>query len=114
MDNIFIKLIKNNKIKNIEDLKKVYRNIAKKTHPDVVGSDQFVKTFIQFKDYYEEAKIFLESKNCISEKKNEPVNENYRFLFFQELKILDTLELPYNFNNVKIKIFFYEMEKRLL
>ena len=47
MDNVFIKLIDENKIKNLDDLKKAFRKLAKRTHPDSVGSDRFVEKFMK-------------------------------------------------------------------
>ena len=98
MENIFINLIKSGKIKNLEDLKKAFRKVAKKTHPDIVGSDQFINKFILFKTFYEEAKQFLKSGNLNSKKNTITTIENYRFLFFKDLKKLNTLELPHYMN----------------
>ena len=94
MENIFIDLIKSGKIKDLEELKKAFRKIAKKTHPDIVGSEQFINKFILFKSFFEEAKQFLKSDNSIAEKNKTTIIENFRFLFFKDLKNLDTLELP--------------------
>lgn len=98
MENIFINLIKNGKIHNPDELKKAFRKIAKKTHPDIVGSDQFVQKFIQFKKNYEDAKQYLKLIHSIPEENVTTSEKNFRFLFFQELKKLDTLELPRNKN----------------
>jgi hypothetical protein len=97
MDNFFINLIDEGKIKNIDDLKKAFRKVAKKTHPDSVGSDRFVRKFVIFRNFYEEAKKYLGSKK--DEKKGGGVPENFRYLFFKELSTLDALELPHNRND---------------
>ncbi len=103
MENIFIKFIQEGKIQNIDGLKKAFRKIAKKTHPDIAGTDQFVDKFIQFKNYYDEAKRFLESNNLIQEEKATDLKKDFRLLFFQELQKLDTLELPHNHTNNEIE-----------
>jgi hypothetical protein len=101
MENLFIKLIQSGKIKNLEELKKAFRKVAKRTHPDIVGSDQFINKFILFKSFFEEAKQFLKSDDTNTDKNKTTIIENYRFLFFKDLKNLDTLELP-RYQNKKI------------
>jgi curved DNA-binding protein CbpA len=95
MENIFIKFIHNGKIKNLEELKKAYWKLAKKTHPDSIGSDKFVRKFIQFKENFEEAKKILIS-NDLTIKENEIIpDENFRFLFFLELQKIYSLEAQF-------------------
>src|SRR4030042_526834 len=98
MENIFIKLIKEGTIRNLDELKNAFRKIAKKTHPDTVGSDELVEKFIQFKVFFDEAKEFLKSKSLIPEGSDVYAVNDYRLLFFQSMQKLDTLELPHNKN----------------
>jgi hypothetical protein len=92
MENVFIKFIKEGKIHDQEELKKAYWKLAKKTHPDSVGSDIYVKKFIRFKEHFEEAKEFLNSSGFIQADKKKEEDENYRFLFFLEMQKLYGLE----------------------
>jgi curved DNA-binding protein CbpA len=93
MDNLFITLINNKKINNLEELKQTYRKLAKKTHPDLVGSDKYLKKFIQITNFFEEAKQYLESNINLSNSKTKDSQKNYRLLFYIELYRLNTLEL---------------------
>lgn len=103
MENIFINLINKRKIKNANDLKKVFRKIAKKTHPDIVGSDEYVKKFIQFRKNFEEAKHYLQLIHDTPEKNETNIEKNFRFLFFKELEKLDSLEIAHKTKYTKIE-----------
>jgi hypothetical protein len=94
--NYFIDLINKGKISGLDDLKKAYRKIAMKTHPDIVKSDRYVKDFMQCKTYFEEAKLFLKENIKVEE---EPIiiNENFRLMFYQELEEIYYLEAAYFF-----------------
>jgi len=93
MSNVFINLIIEKKISNLKGLKKIYHGALKKTHPDTAGSDKFVDKFIQYKKDYEEALRYLEKQNADLEINDKIESNNYRRLFFIELKIFDELEL---------------------
>ncbi|MBN2544254.1 MAG: hypothetical protein JXB50_00565 [Spirochaetes bacterium] len=98
MENIFIKLIKDGTIGSLGELKDVFRKIAKKTHPDAVGSDELVEKFIEFKAFFDEARQFLKSNSLVFEEDQTYSVNECRLMFFHSLRKLDTLELPHNKN----------------
>ncbi|MBI4976718.1 MAG: hypothetical protein HZC28_04510 [Spirochaetes bacterium] len=96
MENIFTPLIDSGRITDIAGLKKAYRRIALKTHPDRAGSDRYVEDFIRLKDSFREAEEYLQQKHekpaAVSKIEPEP---DHRFLFYVALKKIDALESPY-------------------
>lgn len=44
------------------DLKRYYRKIVMKTHPDAVGSDRLVDKYVEYRNYYEEAKAIIKKE----------------------------------------------------
>jgi len=93
--NIFIKYIKEGRIKSLEDLKRAYHQIIMKTHPDAVGSDELVEKFIAYSNYYEEAVNAILSIANIQEPEK---GINYRYQFYKELYIFEKLDKPYAFH----------------
>jgi hypothetical protein len=59
VQNPLIQLIVDGRIASLEDLRSTYHKLLMQTHPDAVGSDKLVKKFLEFGEYYEEAKVFL-------------------------------------------------------
>jgi hypothetical protein len=95
MENVLLNYINEGKITNIDELKRLYRRIVLKTHPDSIGSNQLVNKFIEFSKYYEEARALLGSNIADSPITTEERIPNHRLYFFQALQVLETLELPY-------------------
>jgi hypothetical protein len=91
MDNIFIKCINQGKIGSLDDLKRTYRQIVMRTHPDAVGSDRLVEQYIECRNYYEEAKAIFEN----IEKHHDL---DFRLLFYKEFYRLERIDKPYAFN----------------
>ncbi len=87
MENKLLKYIKDGRITNIGELRRLYRRIVLRTHPDSIGSDKLVNEFIEFSNYYEEAKALLVPIN---------VDQNHRLHFFRAMSLLERIELPYN------------------
>ena len=90
MANIFIQCIQQKKIRSLEELKRAYRRIVMKTHPDAVGSDRLVEQYLECRTFYEEAKaLFLAAV---------PDAGSYRLRFYQEFYRLERMDKPYAFN----------------
>jgi curved DNA-binding protein CbpA len=106
MENIFVKYIREGRIRNLDELKSAYRRIVMKTHPDAVGSDDLVEKYIQYSGFYEEAKsIFAQARmEPAVIKADEPTD--YRLLFYREFYTLERLDKPYAFN----KYYFTQAE----
>jgi hypothetical protein len=92
MGNIFIRYIDQGKIRSLDELKRTYRQIVRKTHPDAVGSDRLVEKYLECRNCYEEARAILESQ----EERREP--PDYRLLFYQEYYRLQRIGMPFAFN----------------
>jgi len=89
--NIFINCINQGKIRSLDDLKRTYRQIVMKTHPDAVGSDRLVEQYIECRASYEKAKAIFESME-------KPHDLDDRLLFYQEYYSLERSDKPYAFN----------------
>lgn len=94
MENVFIKYIDQGRIKSLSDLKKYYRQIVMRTHPDAIGSDKLVDQYIEYSNFYAEA-VDRITKKEIEANKN---NKNYRLLFYKEFFKLERIDQPYAFN----------------
>ena len=57
--NVFLESIQSGKISNERQLKRLYRMLAKKLHPDVTAWQNDKESFIRLKDDYEQAIDFL-------------------------------------------------------
>lgn len=111
MENPFITMINEGKISNSEELKQAYYRIAKRTHPDMVGSNRYVDRFIMFSNYFTEAKEHLKALGDGDRQSRRP--SNFRLIFFQELCTLCGLELPGKHLNAKLKSRLKELEERI-
>jgi hypothetical protein len=98
MGNILIELIKQGKIQSLDGLRRTYRKIVMKTHPDAIGTDALLGRYLEFSQYYEEAKDYLQSKEEPAEADKNIGVANHRLAFFQQLNIIETLEMPYAFH----------------
>ena len=98
MVNALIQLIQSGKLRTLEDLRSTYHKIVMKTHPDAVGSDKYLNRYLQLSNEYEEAKGFLtESQRAQGDSVGQS-SQNHRLAFFQQLHLIETLEMPYNFH----------------
>lgn len=91
MENMFLRLAREGRIRDLDGLKSVYRKLVKKTHPDSVRSDRFVARFVKIREQYEEAlRNFTASFHA-----GDP-GTGARYGFFRLMSVLDGLELPHN------------------
>ena len=106
MENVFSRYIDQGRIRSLADLKKCYRKIVMRTHPDAVGSDKLVDQYIEYSNFYEEAK-----DRITKEKRKREVevidSKNYRLLFYKEFYKLERIDKPYVFNK------YYNTDKEI-
>jgi hypothetical protein len=97
MNNILIQLILNGKIRSYEGLKSVYHKVIMKTHPDAVGSNIHLESYLQLSKDYVEARAYL--TESVHGQMYAPQTEakNYRLAFFQQLDLVESMEMPYAF-----------------
>ncbi len=109
MENIFLRYMREGRIRNLEDLKGAYRALVMKTHPDAVGSDALVEEYIRYSGFYEEAKAVFAAPSAaagagaVAGDAARPTGgteapPDYRLLFYREFYTLERLDLPYAFN----------------
>jgi hypothetical protein len=96
--NSLLQLIIDGRIASLEDLRSTYHKLMMQTHPDAVGSDKLVRKFLQFGEYYEEAKAFLLQSTEKSHLPVETAGVNHRLGFYKELFLIESLEMPYGFH----------------
>ncbi len=83
MSNRFIPLIENRKIRNVEELKAVYRVLAKNTHPDATGSSDKARLFVEITREYEEALTYVESRAANAPASSEPKRFDKQALYLE-------------------------------
>ena len=98
MSNVLIQLIRTGKIRSDEDLKRAYRKIVLKTHPDAVGSNELLERYLEFSRYFEEAKSYIAANAPAHPEQEAPDRPNHRLAFFQSLNVVESVELPYAFH----------------
>jgi curved DNA-binding protein CbpA len=98
MENVFVKYIQEGRIHSLEELKSAYRKIVMKTHPDAVGSDDLVEKYIEYSNYYEEAKSLFSRTDYLDRHIEPSASTDYRLLFYKELYKLERIDKPYAFN----------------
>ena len=92
MENVFLGYIKQGRIRNLDELKRTYRRIVMKTHPDAVGSDSMVEEYLACRQHYEEARALLENTA------EPPPIRDERLLFYREFYRLERMDKPWAFN----------------
>jgi len=97
MKNVFIQLIDEGRIPSLDALKRAYRRLVMKTHPDAIGSNHLVKEFLEFSEFYEEAKAYLSKQYQHLPSGVPPSVKNYRLEFFRQLKKLEAIDTPYTY-----------------
>jgi curved DNA-binding protein CbpA len=97
MQNIFMKYIQDGRIKNLEELRRVYRRLVLKTHPDTVGSDRLAHEFMELHASYEEAQDFLYSSESSPKQDYKEHTDNNRLAFYVQLMRLERTDTPFNF-----------------
>jgi hypothetical protein len=96
--NDFIRLIQSGKLGSFEELRSLYHKIIMKTHPDAAGSDRYLEMHLRLGADYEEARAFLaESQRAKGDPPGRAVR-NHRLAFFRQLRLVESLELPYAFH----------------
>ena len=90
-----MQLITDGRIGSLADLRSTYHKLVMQTHPDAVGSDKLVKKFIEFNDYYQEAKTFLAQSTQEQHPSADADSVNHRLEFYKELFMIESLEMPY-------------------
>jgi len=64
------------------------------THPDAVGSNKYLESYLKLRGQYEEARCYLEkSQNTKNGQKS-----NHRLAFFEKLSQIESMEMPYAFH----------------
>jgi hypothetical protein len=104
MDNVFIQLIDQGRIRDLDGLKRAYRRLVMKTHPDAIGSARLVKEFLEFGEYYEAAKAYLGSQAPARHTGLQKESTNSRLEFFRQLKKLEAIDAPYAYHRDYAKI----------
>jgi hypothetical protein len=97
-ENVFILLIDQGRITDMEGLRRAYRRLVMKTHPDAIGSTRLVKEFLEFGEYYEAAKLYLRSSGRMPQSGAPQPGVNYRLEFFQQMKRLEAADAPYAYH----------------
>jgi hypothetical protein len=98
MINVLLELIQKGRIRTLNGLKGAYRNAVMKTHPDAVGSNRYLESYLSLRNQYEEAKAFLEKSRPPATSSGENENKNHRLAFFEKLHRIESLETPYAFH----------------
>lgn len=98
MGNALIQLIRSGKLRSFEDLKSAYHKVMMKTHPDAVGSDKYLHRYLKLSAEYEEARAYLAKYQGAGGDLDHQISKNHRFTFFQQLRLVESLEMPYAFH----------------
>ena len=99
--NDFIRLIQTGKLRSLEELRSVYRTIVMKTHPDAAGSDKFLEMHLRLGADYEEARAYLAEAQRAHGDSDHAVVRNHRLAFFRQLRLVESLEVPYAYHREK-------------
>ncbi len=96
--NPFVQLIQDGRITCLEDLKRSYRKIVMRTHPDAIGDPDKSEEFVAFSSFYEEAKQFLVNTTRSVPREISVGKTSSRLRFYQRLKRIESLDMPYAFH----------------
>jgi hypothetical protein len=95
MGNVLIELIQSGKILTVDELRSAYRAVVMKTHPDAAGSARYLESYLALNDSYAEVKCFLARLRTAQRNAAEVLAPNHRLSFFQQLHLIESLEMPY-------------------
>jgi hypothetical protein len=98
MTNVLLQLIQAGRIQTLDGLKGAYRNAIMKTHPDAVGSNRYLESYLGLRSQYEEAKAYLAKSRPSESNSEESEKRNHRLAFFEKLNQIESLEMPYSFH----------------
>ena len=96
--NDFIRLIQSGRLKSVEELRSTYRKIIMKTHPDAAGSDKYLEMHLHLGADYEEARTYLAESQRAQGDFDHKVVRNHRLAFFRQLRLIESLEVPYAYH----------------
>jgi len=98
MSNPLLQLIETGRIHTFDGLKAAYRKAIMKTHPDAVGSNKYVESYLKLRSQYDEAKAYFVKSQNTQLSLEEIENTNHRLAFFEKLNQIELLEMPYAFH----------------
>jgi len=98
VDNFLIGLIEQGKIRNLDQLKSAYRTATVRTHPDKVGSDEYLGTFLRLNDDYLAARAYLSRMEASAAAPANRISEKPRLSFFRQIDLIESLEMPYAYH----------------
>ena len=96
-ENPFIPLIQNGSIRTQAELRRTYRTLTIRTHPDAAGSTRLVGVHIRLTDHFREARKLLQEM-AVTCSPDAPARDAPRLSFFRNLECIERLELPYAFH----------------
>ena len=99
-NDFLIDFINEGKIKDESDLKKVFREYAKKFHPDTAMTDKYVNDFVRLKEQYEEALTYLHENEIHVHADDRSVTDS-RYSFFIELLKIYHLDSSFSIKEKK-------------
>lgn len=96
--NVLVTLIHAGKIRTLQDLKSAYHKLVMKTHPDAVGSGRHLESYLELSSHYREARAYLSMAE--NGQSDSFINDtiNHRLGFFQQLHLIESLEMPYSYH----------------
>jgi hypothetical protein len=97
VNNVLVQLILARKIGTFAELKSAYHKLIMRTHPDAVGSDMHLERYLRLTRDYEEARARLSTSGHAQSNSKESERINNRLAFFQQLHLVESLEIPYAF-----------------
>ena len=99
MGNALVQLIRDGKIQSTADLKKLYHQMVLKTHPDTIGSNMLIESYLEIRRHYEEATRYLAARGTPVTHHKEFDSSRHRLRFFQQWDVIEAIETPYAFHS---------------